>query len=34
MHEGMGGPHHFDVIVVSNDPAQPSQTVSVKARYP
>ena len=34
MHEGMGGPHHFDVVIPSSDPIQPEQVVSVKARYP
>jgi hypothetical protein len=34
MHEGMGGSHVFDVLVDSNDPVQPQQTVTVKARYP
>ena len=34
MHEGMGGQHTFDLVVSSNDPVQPQQTVEVKAKYP
>lgn len=34
MHEGMGGQHTFQLIVDSNDPVQPRQTVEVKAKYP
>ena len=34
MHEGMGGQHTFQVVVASNDPVQPQQTVEVKAKYP
>lgn len=34
MTEGMGGPHHFDFVIVSSDPAEPRQTVTVKAEFP
>ena len=34
MHEGMGGQHQFDLVIDTNDAAQPQQTVTVKAKYP
>jgi hypothetical protein len=34
MPKGMGGPHHFDWIISTNDPVQPQQTITVKADYP
>jgi hypothetical protein len=34
MHEGMGGPHHFDLVVATNDAVEPTQTVSVLAEFP
>ncbi len=34
MHQGMGGQHTFDLVLDSNDPVQPQQTVTVKATYP
>ncbi len=34
MHQGMGGQHQFDLLLSSNDPVQPQQTVTVKAKYP
>lgn len=34
MHEGMGGPHHFDLLVNTNDSVEPQQTLSVLAEYP
>ena len=34
MHDGMGGPHHFDLVVDTSDPVEPQQTVSVLAEYP
>ena len=34
MKAGMGGPHHFDLLVNTNDPVEPRQAVSVLAEYP
>jgi hypothetical protein len=34
MHDGMGGPHQFDLVVNSNDPVEPAQAVSVLAEFP
>jgi hypothetical protein len=34
MHQGMGGPHAFELAIKTNDPVQPLQTVTVKAKYP
>jgi hypothetical protein len=34
MHQGMGGPHTFEIIVPSNDPAQPEIALTVAATYP
>jgi hypothetical protein len=34
MHEGMGGPHTFEIIVPSNDAVQPSTSLIVAAEYP
>ncbi len=34
MHEGLGGQHTFDLVLSSNDPVQPQQTLEVKAKYP
>jgi hypothetical protein len=34
MHDGMGGPHQFDLIVNTDDPVEPTQTVSVLAEFP
>lgn len=34
MHEGMGGPHKFAIKVPSNDPVQPTTTLTVAASYP
>lgn len=33
MHEGMGGPHHFVIIVRSNDPREPEKELSLKADF-
>jgi len=33
MHEGMGGPHTFEIVIISNDPVQPEKKVYVKADY-
>jgi hypothetical protein len=34
MHQGMGGKHAFDLVIDSNDPVEPQQVVTVKAKYP
>jgi hypothetical protein len=34
MHSGMGGQHVFDLVINTNDPVQPQQVVTVKAKYP
>ncbi|MDO8672971.1 MAG: hypothetical protein Q7O66_16305 [Dehalococcoidia bacterium] len=34
MHEGMGGPHLFEVVVPSNDPIEPEKTMLIRAVYP
>ncbi len=34
MHEGLGGQHTFDLLLSTNDPVQPQQAVTVKAKYP
>jgi hypothetical protein len=34
MHDGMGGPHRFDLVVDSSDPVEAQQTVSVLAEFP
>jgi len=34
MHDGMGGPHQFDLVVNTNDPVEPAQTASVLAEFP
>lgn len=34
MHEGMGGPHKFAIKVPSNDPVDPTQTLTAAATYP
>lgn len=34
MTAGMGGPHHFDFVIVSDDSAEPRRTVTVKAEFP
>jgi hypothetical protein len=33
MHEGMGGPHTFEITILSNDPQQPQKKVYVKADF-
>jgi len=33
MHGDMGGRHHFRVHLLSNDPAQPDQTLSVLSNW-
>ena len=33
MHEGMGGPHHFVIVLRTNDPSQPEKRLSVKANF-
>lgn len=33
MHGAMGGPHHFRVHVLSNDPAQPDFTLDVLSNW-
>jgi hypothetical protein len=34
MHEGMGGPHEFEIVVPTNDPIDPTTTLTVAATYP
>jgi hypothetical protein len=34
MHEGMGGPHAFEIVVPSNDPVEPTVALTVAADYP
>lgn len=34
MHEGMGGPHTFEIVVPSNDAVQPSLSLTIAAKYP
>ncbi len=34
MHEGMGGPHLFNILVGSNDPVEPVKVLRVRAVYP
>jgi len=34
MHPGMGGQHQFDIHVLTNDPVQPEQVLTVRALYP
>ncbi len=34
MHQGMGGPHHFDIVFKSNDPVEPEKVLTVKAEWP
>jgi hypothetical protein len=33
MMEGMGGPHLFEITVLTNDPAEPLQKLRVKAFF-
>lgn len=34
MHEGMGGPHRFEIVVPSNDAVQPVTSMVIAATYP
>jgi len=34
MHEGMGGPHLFEIVFKSNDPVEPAKVLTVKAEWP
>jgi len=34
MHEGMGGPHQFEIVVPSNDAIEPETSLIVAASYP
>lgn len=34
MHEGMGGPHQFEIVVNSNDAVQPTVALLVSGEYP
>ncbi len=34
MHPGLGGLHDFEVVVDSNDPVQPEQVLTVRAKFP
>ena len=34
MHEGMGGPHKFEIVVESNDVVQPTTSLIVAGNYP
>jgi hypothetical protein len=34
MHEGMGGPHLFEIVVPSNDPVEPRVSVLIAAAFP
>jgi hypothetical protein len=34
MHEGMGGPHKFEIVVESNDAVEPSASLIVAGEYP
>lgn len=33
MHEGMGGPHRFDVHVRTNDPVEPEKVLIAKSNW-
>ncbi len=33
MHEGMGGPHLFEIRVKSNDPVEPEKLLIVKSNW-
>jgi len=33
MHEGMGGPHEFDVHLRTNDPTQPEVVLVAKSEW-
>ena len=33
MHEGMGGPHRFDVHLLTNDPAEPQKVLIAKSNW-
>ncbi len=33
MHEGMEGPHHFLIVVETNDPSNPRVELHIKANF-